>query len=251
MSTIRIYSPEGSLPYTRNVEMANAETHVRANDQHAYEASLLLAYHADRWVHWTETDSGETDTGIWWSDYEYDHDSAKDSIRTGGWATVATYGSTFPDGDGVGACDVKVQIGECDSRWYLRTTDDAGGSDECDSTPYASERDATTAAQAYAEEHDECDGLSADDWLDREATAAIEAGKSEDGEYVLLHGDGTRWDDDRYTDQETAQAAVDAWHAAVQAGNPGTDIIWHLMDCPVVGRLAEDGAAAPLGEEGV
>jgi hypothetical protein len=246
MSTIRIYFPDGSLPYTDEVAMANAATHVAANDQWAYEASLLLDYHAGDWDHWTETDSGETD-GIPWADYEYDHDSAKDSIRH--WDTVATYGSTYADGDDTGACDVSVQVGECAGRWYLRTYDDAGGSDECDATPYDSERDAKDAAQAYADDHDECDGLSAEAWLEREAAAEIESAKIPDGEYVLVHDDGTRWDGDRYSDLLIAQRAVNRWHDAVEAANPGTRIIWHLMDVPTVGRITESGAIEVLGPQ--
>lgn len=247
MSTIRIFSPEGSLPYTSLVEMANAETHVRANDQRAHEASLLLAYHRDDWAHWTETASGVTKGGIDWADYDYDHDSAKRSIRS--WSTVATHGSTFPDEDGVGACDVEVQAGECGGRWYLRTCDDAGGSDGCDATPYDSARDAETAAKSYAAQNDECDELSAEAWLEREAAAAIEAAKSSDGEYVLVHDDGSRWDSDRYSDRLAAQTAVNRWHDSTQAANPGTSIIWHLMDCPTVGRLTEAGAVEILGPQ--
>ena len=105
-----------------------------------------------------------------------DHDSTKAAVRS--WDTVCKYGSTFPDGDGTGACDVEVQVGEVGGSWYLRTRDDAGGSDDCDATPYDSERGAKLAAQDHAEQCDECDGLRAKAWFRREADAAISAAKA-------------------------------------------------------------------------
>jgi len=73
MSTIRIYSPEGSLPHTKAVAYANAESHIRANDRRASEARVLIAYHTGKgWDHWSEVDSGVTDDGVDWSDWEYD-----------------------------------------------------------------------------------------------------------------------------------------------------------------------------------
>ena len=174
-----------------------------------------------------------------WAEDEYDHDSAKESICS--WDCAATFGATFPDGDGTGAADVEVCVAECNGYWYLSTRDDAGGSDDCDATPYGSEKEAREAARDYAEEHDECDALSAKDWLVHEKTNKIEAGKSDDGEWVLAHKDGSRWDDDRYSDKDAAETAIDAWYEAVQSANPGTNIIWHLMDTPELARLNEDG----------
>ena len=245
---MKIYHPEGSLPYTANVTVPNASSHIAANDQWAAEAAILLAYHEGNWDHWTDTDSGVED-GVDWAEYQYDHEAAKASIRTSAWDTVATYGATYADGDGTGACDVSVQIAEANGRWYLRTDDDAGGSDSCDATAYDDRDAAVSAAEDYATEHDECDGLSAADWLAREATAAIEAGKSDDGEYVLCHKDGSRWDDDRCSDKDAAESAIQAWYDGVQAANPGTDIIWHLMDTPELARLNEDGEAEIVSEE--
>ena len=92
----------------------------------------------------------------------------------------------------------------------------------------------------YATDHDESNGESADDYLARLAAEAIESGKSADGEYVLAHKDGTRWDDDRYANEDTAKAAIAAWYDAVQVANPGTNIIWHLMDYPVLAKLSEE-----------
>ena len=44
MNALRIYQNEGSLPFTRRVDYANVETHIRANDQFAGEAELLSAF---------------------------------------------------------------------------------------------------------------------------------------------------------------------------------------------------------------
>jgi len=245
---MKIYHPEGGLPYTANVTIPNASSHIAANDQWAAEAAILLDYHEGNWEHWTDTDSGVED-GVDWAEYEYDHEAAKRSIRTSAWDTVTTYGATYADGDGTGACDVSVQIAEANGRWYLRTYDDAGGSDSCDATAHDDRDAAVSAAEDYATEHDECDALSAAEWLEREATAAIEAGKSVDGEYVLAHKDGTRWDDDRYADEATAKAAIAAWYDDVQAANPGTNIIWHLMDYPVLAKIDESGAIEVIADE--
>lgn len=45
--TIRIINAEGCSTRTSNVEMSNAETHIKARDRFASEAEILLAYDAD------------------------------------------------------------------------------------------------------------------------------------------------------------------------------------------------------------
>lgn len=247
--SIKIYHPDGSLPYTDNVVVPNASSHIAANDQWAAEAAMLLAYHTGDFGCWTETDSGVTDGGVDWAEYEYDHEAAKDAIRYSDWDTVTTFGSTFPDGDGVGACDVSVRIGQCGDNWYLSTSDDAGGSDDCDATPYSSREDAEAAAKEYATEHDECDGMSAEEYFEHEREQAIQAAKSDDGEWVLVHKDGTRWDDDRYSDRDAAEAKIKSWYDGVKVGNPGTDIIWQLMDTPELGCISEDGEIEVVADE--
>jgi hypothetical protein len=177
------------------------------------------------------------------------HIAAKRSIHTSTWDTVATYGATYPDGDGTGACDVSIQIAEANGRWYLRTDDDAGGSDSCDATAHNDRDAAVSAAEGYAAEHDECDGLSAAAWLEHEAEAMIEAGKSDDGDYVLAHKDGTRWDAVRYADRDAAEGAIRAWYARTQSANPGTDIIWHLMNYPVLAMMDDAGEIEIIADE--
>jgi len=44
---IRIYQPDGSDPYTRNMGLCDAQTHIAARDQLDDEAGLLLAFAAE------------------------------------------------------------------------------------------------------------------------------------------------------------------------------------------------------------
>ena len=53
---------------------------------------------------------------------------AKENVTR--WETTTTYTATFNNATGIGACTVEVQVGTVSNAWYIRTTDDAGGSDE-------------------------------------------------------------------------------------------------------------------------
>ena len=66
----------------------------------------------------------------------------EDKSDVSDWETVASFVTTFPDGDSTGACDTEVQIGRSGGGWYLQTKDDAGGSDDCDDTAYETEDEA-------------------------------------------------------------------------------------------------------------
>jgi hypothetical protein len=44
MKSLTINHPEGGTPYTLNVSLADAATHVAARDKFADEANILLAY---------------------------------------------------------------------------------------------------------------------------------------------------------------------------------------------------------------
>jgi len=82
------------------------------------------------------------------------------------WESVASFVSTFPSDDGEGACDVDVQIGEAGGLWFVRTRDDAGGSDDAENTAHATREDAEAAADALATECNEAaEGESAEDYL--------------------------------------------------------------------------------------
>jgi hypothetical protein len=140
------------------------------------------------------------------------------------WETVATYVLTFADGDREGACDVEVQIGEVSGSWFVRTRDDAGGSDECSGKAYETEAAATEAAEAFADEHDESDGAaSAEDYLTNQLEAEAEEGRDDDGEwcvywYTALDDEGPR---ERYSSRAAAEAAAELANKRLHAANPG------------------------------
>lgn len=147
--------------------------------------------------------------------------------ETAGWETTASYVSTFADDspDGEGACDVEVQIG-CgdDGRWYLRTTDDAGGSDDCDDTAYDTEEAAREAAAAFADaEHEALEGEGAEDYLARKLEERA-GEKSDDGAWCVWWYSAIREDEgprECYETEEQAEAACEISNAALHATNPG------------------------------
>lgn len=158
----------------------------------------------------------------------------KDDV--GLWDTETTYVTTYPADDGEGACDVEVQVGEAGGRWYLRTVDDAGGSDEADDTAYPSEDAARAAARAFAAERDEGDGEDAEGYL--AAKLAERAGEPcTDGEWCVYWS--TVGDDshvvDRYATEEQARAAAEIASDALHRSNPG-----HLL-CGYEVRTLVDG----------
>lgn len=156
---------------------------------------------------------------------------AKENVTR--WETATTYTATFNSATSIGACTVEVQVGTDSNAWYIRTTDDAGGSDECDDTAYETLTAACIAANEYAKEHDEMSDNNSS-----AITQQIEAGKDPKGQFALISSqDHTRWDFDRYSDADTATLAVGQWYAAMQATNPGTRLSWQAMDCPIVGKL--------------
>lgn len=70
------------------------------------------------------------------------------------WETVDGYVDEFPDErniNGIGTCTVEVQIGQYDGKWYVRTQDDAGGSDDYDDGAFPSRAAAISAAKQYCE----------------------------------------------------------------------------------------------------
>jgi hypothetical protein len=153
------------------------------------------------------------------------------------WESVASFVSTFPSDDGEGACDVDVQIGETDGVWFIRTTDDAGGSDDADDTAYESRDEAEAAAEALADDHDEGDGESAEDY--RRAADEAAAGEPDaDGQWCVywetaLDDAGPR---ERYTTQEQAEAAAKIANAGLHAHNPGGNLL-----CGFSVRASVDG----------
>jgi hypothetical protein len=226
--------------------MSDAETHIRANDQWASEARVLTAYQAGDMDCYAETDEGVTTEEIPWVDIDWDDEKAKRSVTS--WDIVAHYSVEVADGHGVTAVDVDVQVGEAGGAWYISTTDDSGGSDDCTDESYDSRQEAIKAAKEFAESRDECDGMSADEWKAAKSKKQAEADLDPDGEYLLAHADGSPWGTKRYSGEDGARRAEVAWYDGVSDANPGTNIIWHLMDCPHAARLV-DGKVEILSEQ--
>jgi len=141
------------------------------------------------------------------------------------WETVATFVCTFESGtDQPGACDVEVQIGCAGSAWYLRSNDDAGGSDDCDDTAYETEEAAREAAEEYASENDEAEaGENSEKYLARHLEEA--AGEPcDDGEYCVYWASACKEDEGvsaRYETAEQATAAAEIKNKGLHQHNPG------------------------------
>ncbi len=152
------------------------------------------------------------------------------------WETVAGYVATFPADDGEGAADVEVQIGEAGGRWYVRTQDDAGGSDDADHRSYSTRDRALAAAERLAFVNDEGDGEDAAGYL-HSALVARRGQPDPAGEWAcyystVLDDSGV---DERYATREAASAAVDLANEALCAANPGGNLrcayeVRHLVD---------------------
>jgi len=143
------------------------------------------------------------------------------------WETVATYVSTYPSDDGEGACDVEVQIGETGGVWFVRSRDDAGGSDEADDTMYSTEDDAYEAAESLAAEQDESDGAdNAEEYL-RKATESRAGEPDTDGSWCVywetaLDDAGPRA---RYATRAQAEAAASLANDGLSKHNPGGNLL--------------------------
>lgn len=173
--------------------------------------------------------------------------STKSDVRN--WETVATYVATYPSDDVAGACDVSVEIGEAGGLWYLRTTDDAGGSDDCDDTSYETREAAAEAAEAFAAANDEAPD-------DDDATAYVARLRDElarlrdeaigetdpDGEYCVywstaLEDSGPR---ERYATAEQAVAAAEKADEELRQKH------WRNLLCGFEARVLADGEWAQL-----
>lgn len=174
----------------------------------------------------TREDLGVDATGQEWIDEssEREREEDKDAIGHYGWDTIASYVATYPSDGEDGACDVRVEIAESEHGvWYLRTDDDAGGSDECDATAYATREAAVEAAEAYAADANEGDvGEDADAYLARKLEDR--AGEPcADGEWCVywetVGDDGHA--EERYETEGQAQAACEIANTALRARHPG------------------------------
>lgn len=166
---------------------------------------------------------------------------------------VASYVSTFPDDQhptGEGAADVTVGVASAGEgwreRWYVRTWDDAGGSDEADDTAYETEAEAIAAAEELAAAKDEGDGTEdAEDYQSRQLTEA--AGepdpRGEWGVWWVTVGDDAHVVA-RYGTEAAATAAAALANEKLHAQHPGGNLLCgHEVRCMVDGQWVdvEDG----------
>jgi len=169
----------------------------------------------------------------------------KDEVED--WETVNSYVATFEAmDDSEGAADVEVQIGEVAGHWFIRTKDDAGGSDECDDKSYWSRKDAESAAEDFAEEHDESNaGENAAAYLERRLEE-IAGEPDPDGEYCVYWD--TTGDDEgpgkRYASPEAATAAAELANQGLHKHNPGGNLL-----CGYEPRRLVNGKWIGLDEE--
>jgi len=185
---------------------------------------------------WAAMRSGQALILRWWrdptTDLRHDRDlyvmideeffPAPDKSDVYDWETVATYVATFDADDGEGACDVEVQVGTAQGAWFLRTKDDGGGSDEAPETAFATRDEAVTAAEEFAEEHDECDGMTAEDYRHKKLVSA--AGKPDPKGKWCVYWE-TVGDDahvvDRYPTEDAARAAAEIASGELEEKHPG------------------------------
>lgn len=85
----------------------------------------------------------------------------KYDVEPNHWETIRSYVATYPDGDKVGACDVRVQIGKVEEEgvvyWFVRTHELGGGPDEGSSDSCASREEAECDAHELADCQDEAE----------------------------------------------------------------------------------------------
>lgn len=170
---------------------------------------------------------------------------------------VASYVSTFTDDQhptGEGAADVTVGVASAGEgwreRWYVRTWDDAGGSDEADDTAYETEAEAIAAAEELAAAKDEGDGSEdAEEYIARKM--AEQAGEPDPtGAWCVWWS--TVGDDshcvERYPTLAAASAAAARADARLHANHPGGHLLCgHEVRCMVDGEWVstdDDGGAA-------
>jgi hypothetical protein len=167
---------------------------------------------------------------------ETDDPGGKETVEQ--WDTEATYVATFPGDPHDGACDVEVQVGQGDDgQWYLRTTDDAGGSDDASDDGYDSEDAARSAASAFASERHEAEtDEDAEQYLRRQTEERADE-PDDDGEWCIywatsLEDSGPRA---RYATREQAEAAAEIANDDLRQAHRG-----HLLCGYEVRRLVAD-----------
>lgn len=141
------------------------------------------------------------------------------------WETVGTYVYTFPSDGGDDACDVSVQVGTDGAMWYVRTADDAGGSDDYSDAPYSTRDAATEAAIVFATDADEGEGYDAAGLV--EAREAEDAAEDPSGDWAVWWE--TVCEDaglvSRHPTERAATAAAAIANRRLAEGNPGGNLL--------------------------
>jgi hypothetical protein len=158
-----------------------------------------------------------------------------DKDDVGSWEQASSFVATFPDDGptGEGATDVSVEIGcAANHWWFIRTSDDAGGSDDCDDTRYPSETEAREAATGYADENHEAQtGEDAEAYLARKLDEDV-GKESEDGLFALYfesacsESEGVKA---RYETKEQAEAAATRANKALKKKYPGSLLCGYVV----------------------
>lgn len=135
--------------------------------------------------------------------------------------------------DGDEPIDCTVRVGRIVGGYLVDEGDDVTRNDV---GRYATVVEARAARDAYIAENDEGNGQCAERYL-----AAIEAEAlaraTAHGRYaVVFAGRVGR----RYDDEADAEREVAAWYRDTQAANPGTTLLWRLMECPEVRDLGDN-----------
>ena len=161
------------------------------------------------------------------------------------WESVATYVCTFSGDEHDGACDVEVRVGEDGGCWYLSTSDDAGGSDDCDDTAYATRDEAIVAAEEFAASRDEGNGTEDAEGYLRRQTEERRGEPDPRGEWCVywetsLEDSGPR---ERYATRQQAEASADLANESLRSLYPGA------LLCGFDVRRLVDGEWERLGSE--
>lgn len=146
------------------------------------------------------------------------------------WERVASYVATFDScdwssddqEDEVGAADVYVCVGTDGKSWFVRTEDDAGGSDDAPDRAFRSEEAAKKFAKKFAKKHDEGGGLSSEDFLDARLGEA-RGEPNREGEFCVYWE--TVGDDSHivecYATMDQARAAATIYQKQLVERHPG------------------------------
>lgn len=161
-----------------------------------------------------------------------DHDDIEGKNTVDSWDTVATYTSTYPDGDTDGWCTAKVQIGQGEyGYWYARTCDDAGGGDDAPDSPLhaACRAEAVEWAEAFASEMDEWTIRMHSPTSEQIREARLRAGLTQEQAGALVGAPSRRtWQNWETGRRNMPEAKWELFQRKVHAGEVGAEYKVHL-----------------------